>query len=165
MKKRILSVLVENHAGVLSRIAGLFSRRGYNIDSLSVGTVDNPDYSRMTIGVIADDWQTEQILKQLNKQIPVIKVTELAPEDSIIREILLAKVSVAPDQRREIMDLTELFKASVLDVTESTMILEITGEKEKVKAFIGHLKNYGLLEMSRSSSVGMQRGSTVFCAL
>lgn len=162
MKKRVLSVLVENHAGVLSRIAGLFSRRGYNIDSLSVGTVEDPAYSRMTISVTADDWQTEQILKQLNKQIPVIKVVELAPENALIREILLAKVSAPVEQRREIMDLAEIFKAAILDVTDKSLVLEATGEKEKIEAFIGHLKPYGLLELARSSSVGMQRGPSAF---
>ncbi len=162
MKKRILSVLVENHAGVLSRIAGLFSRRGYNIDSLSVGTVDNPEYSRMTIGITANDWQTEQILKQLNKQIPVIKVVELLPEDSLIREILIIKVSATVEQRREIKDLADLYKASVLDVTQNTLVLEATGSNKKIESFIEHMRDYGLLEMARSSSVGMQRGSATF---
>ena len=162
MNKRILSVLVENHAGVLSRIAGLFSRRGYNIDSLSVGTVEDPAYSRMTIGITADDWQTEQIMKQLNKQVPVIKVVELLPDDSLIREILIIKVSAPVEARREIKDLADLYKASVLDITQDTMVLEVTGQQKKIESFIDHMKTYGLLEMARSSSVGMQRGSSVF---
>jgi|SRR6056297_225029 len=162
MNKRILSVLVENHAGVLSRIAGLFSRRGYNIDSLSVGTVDDPEYSRMTIGITADDWQTEQIMKQLNKQVPVIKVVELLPDDSLIREILIIKVSSPVESRREIKDLADLYKASVLDVTKNTMVLETTGSEKKIESFIDHMRSYGLLEIARSSSVGMQRGSKVF---
>ncbi|MBK5252461.1 MAG: acetolactate synthase small subunit [Peptostreptococcaceae bacterium] len=162
MKKRILSVLVENRAGVLSRIAGLFSRRGYNIDSLSVGTVDDPAFSRMTIGVTANDWQTEQIMKQLNKQIPVIKVAELLPEDSLIREILIIKVSATVEHRREIKDLADIYKASVLDVTQNTMILEVTGSEKKIESFIEHIRTYGLLEMARSSSVGMQRGTASF---
>jgi len=162
MNKRILSVLVENHAGVLSRIAGLFSRRGYNIDSLSVGTVDDPEYSRMTIGITADDWQTEQIMKQLNKQVPVIKVVELLPDDSLIREILIIRVSSPVESRREIKDLADLYKASVLDVTKNTMVLETTGSEKKIESFIDHMRSYGLLEIARSSSVGMQRGSKVF---
>jgi acetolactate synthase-1/3 small subunit len=119
----------------------------------------------MTIGITANDWQTEQILKQLNKQIPVIKVIELLPEDSLIREILIIKVSATVEHRREIKDLADLYKASVLDVTQNTLILEATGSNKKIESFIEHMRSYGLIEMARSSSVGMQRGSTVFSSM
>ncbi len=158
MKQRYLSVLVENHSGVLSRIAGLFSRRGYNIDSLSVGTTESEGISRMTIGVTCDDKLLEQMMKQLHKLIPVLKVNELSHGNAMMNELALIKVRVGVKQRREVMDLTEIFKGSVVDVSDATLTVSLLGTQDKIDAAVSQLQNYGIKEMIRTGATGLQRG-------
>ncbi len=157
--KTTLSVLVENHPGVLSRIAGLFSRRGFNIDSLAVGTTENPDISRMTIVVEGDEYVVEQVKKQLNKLVDVIKVSKINPEDSVTRELVLIKVDAEPKIRSEIIHIAEIFRANIVDVSRNSMTIELTGDKDKVKAFEELLKPFGIKELVRTGIIAINRGS------
>lgn len=157
-RQRYLSVLVENHSGVLSRIAGLFSRRGYNIDSLSVGTTESPNISRMTIGVTCDDKLLEQMMKQLHKLIPVLKVNELNHGNSMMHELALIKVRAGIRERRQVMDLTEIFKGSIVDVSDSTLTVSLLGSQDKIDAAVEQLQSYGIKEMIRTGATGLQRG-------
>ena len=131
--KHTIAVVVENKSGVLTRIAGLFSRRSFNIESLSVGATDNPQYSRMTLSVEGDDVVLEQVIKQLSKLINVIRVSELEPEDWVERELAMIKVSADKDNRSEIMQLVSVFRAKYIDVSARSMIIEVTGDEQKVK--------------------------------
>lgn len=156
--KHILSVLVENQAGVLSKISGLFTRRGYNIDSLSVGETEDPEISRMTITLHGDRQTVEQIVKQLNKLIDVIKVIELEKGDSVCRELLLIKVKASLQTRSDIIGISDIFKAKIIDVAKESLILELTGDSEKVQAFTEILKPYGILEYNRTGLTALKRG-------
>ena len=156
--KTTLSALVENHPGVLSRVAGLFSRRGFNIDSLVVGTTENHDISRMTIVVDGDKYVVEQVKKQLNKLVDVIKVSTIAPEESVNRELVLIKVDADPKTRTEIISITEIFRASIVDVSRKSMIIELTGDQDKVSAFIELLRPFGIKELVRTGLIAMNRG-------
>lgn len=158
MSRHVISVLVENNAGVLSRIAGLFSRRGYNIDSLSVGTTDNATISRMTICVSCDEKILEQIKKQLHKLVEVIKIVELEREQSVIREVVLVKVRAQDDNRSSIIEISNIFRANVIDVANESLILELTGDEEKIKAFKTTLEPYGIIEFIRTGITGLIRG-------
>ena len=146
MNRHVLSVLVENQSGVLSRVSGLFSRRGYNIDSLSVGVTEDPSVSRMTIVVRGDDYILEQIKKQLNKLIDVIKVIELDPKQSVFRELMLIKVNARENSRASIIEIVDIFRASVVDVSSETLTVEMTGDEDKIEAFINLMKPYGIRE-------------------
>jgi len=157
--KTTLSVLVENHPGVLSRIAGLFSRRGFNIDSLAVGTTENPDISRMTIVVEGDEYVVEQVKKQLNKLVDVIKVSKISPEDSVTRELVLIKVDAEPHMRSEIIQIAEIFRANIVDVSRKSLTIELTGDKDKVKAFEELLKPFGIKELVRTGIIAINRGT------
>jgi len=157
--KTTLSVLVENHPGVLSRIAGLFSRRGFNIDSLAVGTTENPDISRMTIVVEGDEYVVEQVKKQLNKLVDVIKVSKIIPEDSVTRELVLIKVDAEPHMRSEIIQIAEIFRANIVDVSRKSLTIELTGDKNKVQAFEELLKPFGIKELVRTGIIAINRGS------
>jgi acetolactate synthase-1/3 small subunit len=157
-RQRYLSVLVENHSGVLSRIAGLFSRRGYNIDSLSVGTTESPNISRMTIGVTCDDKLLEQMMKQLHKLIPVLKVNELNNGNSMMHELALIKVRAGIKDRRQVMDLAEIFKGNIVDVSDSTLTVSLLGSQDKIDAAVEQLQPYGIKEMIRTGATGLQRG-------
>ncbi|WP_330651581.1 acetolactate synthase small subunit [Tepidibacter aestuarii] len=159
ISKHVLSVLVENHSGVLSKIAGLFTRRGYNIDSLSVGETENPKISRMTIVVNSDDYTLEQIKKQLNKLIDVIKVIQLEPEKSICRELVFIKITAKSNQRASIHETVNIFRAKVIDISTETMTIELTGDFEKISAFIEIIKPYGIIELVRTGFTGLQRGN------
>lgn len=161
MKKYVLSLLVENNSGVLSRIAGLFARRCYNIDSLTVGKTENQEISRMTITVIGDEQILEQIKKQLNKLIEVIKIVELTCGDSVSRELVFVKVKADNDTRSNIIQISNIFRAQIVDVAHNSLILQITGDEEKVKAFIDVLEPFGILEFIRSGATGLQRGDKV----
>jgi len=134
--KHVIAVIVENKSGVLTRIAGLFSRRSFNIDSLSVGATDNPDYSRMTISVHGDRDTLEQVIKQLSKLINVIRVSELDPADSLERELAIIKVSVDRESRSEVIQIVDIFRAKIIDVSQRSMIIEVTGDEDKVEAMI-----------------------------
>lgn len=157
MKRQILSLLVVNHAGVLSRIAGLFSRRGYNIESLSVGMTENPDVSRMTIIVNGDDAILEQIKKQLNKLIDTIKITELGMENAVLRELVLIKVKAEPHKRSEILEIVTIFRAKIVEVAPKTLTVELTGDDKKIMGFLELLRPYGVAEFIRSGVTGMER--------
>ena len=153
-----LSVLVQNHAGVLSRVSGLFSRRGYTIESLAVGVTENEAISRMTIVVEGDNYVVEQVSKQLYKLVEVLKVSDITEEKYVGREMVLVTVSVEPSHRGEIVALTEIFKGRIVDLSRKTMMLELTGNEEKINAFIDALTPYGIKEMVRTGKIALVRG-------
>ena len=157
--RHVISILVENHSGVLSRVSGLFSRRGYNIDSLSVGVTEDSRYSRITIVSFGDDNIIYQIHKQLEKLIDVLEVTELAPEDSVCRELALIKVNADAGARSEIVSIAEIFRANIIDVSHSTLTVEMTGDQSKIEAFTQLLVPYGIKEIVRTGLTGIQRGA------
>jgi acetolactate synthase-1/3 small subunit len=159
MQKRILSLLVDNNAGVLSRVSGLFSRRGYNIDSLTVGVTADPRFSRMTIVCNGDEQILEQITKQLAKLIDVRNIKVLDPDNSVKRELVLLKISARPDQRQGIISIADIFRAKIVDVSKESLIIEMTGSKSKLKAFIELLDEYEILELARTGLTGLSRGS------
>jgi acetolactate synthase-1/3 small subunit len=160
MKPHTLSVLVENRAGVLSRVAGLFSRRGFNIESLAVGTCEEPTMSRMTIVVIGDDAQIEQVMKQLNKLIDVIKVSDITENETVERELALIKVSAEPGtSRAEVMQVASIFRAHIVDVGAKTVVLQVTGDTEKIDALESLLNQYGVKEMVRTGKIALLRGA------
>ncbi|MBU3075272.1 acetolactate synthase small subunit [Clostridium estertheticum] len=159
MNKYILSILVENHSGVLSKMAGLFTRRGYNIDSLTVSITDDPTISRMTIVVSGDEQITEQIVKQLNKLIDVIKILELSPEKSVSREVALIKVALDQSTRSFIIETVNIFKCNIVEMSAKSIIIEITGNEEKVSSFIELMRPYGIKEVVRTGLAVLQRRS------
>jgi len=154
-----LSILVENHYGVLTRVAALFARRGYNIDSLAVGMTEDPGISRMTIVVYGDNAVIEQVIKQLYKLIEVIKVVDLSAEEYVDRELALIKVSATSETRAEILQIVEIFRAKVVDIGSNTMMIEITGGSEKISALEKLLRPFGIKELARTGKVGLLRGS------
>lgn len=158
MNKKILSVLVDNTSGVLNRVAGLFSRRGYNIDSLTVGETENPKYSRMTIVVTGDDDILEQIVKQITKLEDVRRVDVLEPSDSVTRELILVKIKAEPAQRQQVISITEIFRANIVDVARDSLMIEITGSQSKLKAFLSLVEDYEILELVRTGITGLARG-------
>ena len=162
--KHTIAVVVENKSGVLTRIAGLFSRRSFNIESLSVGATDNPEYSRMTLSVQGDEEVLEQVIKQLSKLINVIRVSELEPEESVERELAMIKVSADKDNRSEIMQLVSVFRAKIIDVSARSMIIEVTGDETKVDALVLLLRQFGIKELARTGKVSMIRGTRVIKA-
>jgi acetolactate synthase-1/3 small subunit len=160
MKPHTLSILVENKAGVLSRVTGLFSRRGFNIESLAVGTCEEQGMSRITIVCIGDDAEIEQVMKQLNKLIDIIKVSDLTDNERVERELALIKVNAEPGtSRAEIMQLATIFRAQIIDVGSKTIILSITGDTEKIDALEKLLRQYGVKELVRTGRIAMLRGS------
>ena len=158
MSKHTLSVLVENKPGVLARIAGLFSRRGFNIDSLAVGPTEHPEISRMTVVVDVEALPLEQVTKQLNKLVEVLKVVELDPNASVQRQVVLIKVRSDPTTRSSILETVELFRAKVIDVAHDSLTIECTGKSEKVQALLHVLEPYGVRELVQSGIVGVGRG-------
>lgn len=159
MKRIVLSVLVDNTAGVLSRVAGLFSRRGYNIDSLTVGETQDPAISRMTILAHGDDQILEQIRKQLLKLEDVIEIKVLAPGESVTRELILVKVAAAEKDRQAIMSIADIFRAKIVDVALESLMIELTGNQDKIDAFIKLLGPYTIKELVRTGITGLMRGS------
>jgi acetolactate synthase-1/3 small subunit len=157
-KKHTIAVLVENKFGVLSRVAGLFSARGYNIESLSVGETLDASTSRMTLVVRGDAFVIEQVMKQLHKLIDVIKVTNLSEEDHVEREMLLIRVNAEPSARAEILRIVDIFRAKIVDVTPTTYTIEITGEESKLDAFVDLLRPFGIQELVRTGKVAIARG-------
>jgi acetolactate synthase-1/3 small subunit len=157
MNRYVLSLLVENHAGVLSKISGLFTRRGFNIDSLTVGTTDDPNLSRMTITITVDEQMLEQISKQLNKLVDVIKVTELSAK-SVSRELALVKVGYNIKNQSLIKEAVNIFRGNIVDIDSKNMMVEVTGTEEKITAFIDLVKPFGIKEMVRSGVTGLERG-------
>lgn len=159
MQKRILSLLVDNTAGVLSRISGLFSRRGYNIDSLSVGVTADERYSRMTVVCSGDELILEQITKQLAKLVDVRDIKVLEPDNSVSRELVLVKVAAKPEQREAIISIANIFRANVIDVAKESLVIELTGSKSKLGAFVKLLEDYEILELARTGITGLSRGA------
>ncbi len=156
--RHTISVLVENKFGVLSRIAGLFSGRGFNIESLSVAESLDPNVSRMTIVTRGDDRVIEQVTKQLNKLVDVIKVIDHTEEKFVGRELALIKINAEPQLREEILRIAEIFRGKVVDVSSKTYTAEVTGDEEKVEAFIEMLKPLGIKEIARTGKIAMSRG-------
>ncbi|MCD8120146.1 MAG: acetolactate synthase small subunit [Lachnospiraceae bacterium] len=159
MRRMVLSVLVDNTSGVLNRIANLFTRRAYNIDSLTVGVTEDPAISRMTITVYGDDSILEQIVKQINKLVDVREIVELSPADSVIRELALVKVKVNRQERQEILAITEIFRCKIVDIAADSLMIELAGSPTKIDAFISTLKDYQVDEIVRTGVTGLLRGT------
>jgi acetolactate synthase-1/3 small subunit len=155
----VLSILVDNTAGVLSRVSGLFSRRGYNIDSLTVGETQNPAISRMTVMVNGDDQILEQIRKQLQKLEDVIEIKELASGESVTRELILVQVIAGREDRQAIIATADIFRAKIVDVALDSLMIELTGNQSKIDAFIKLLEPFTIKEMVRTGITGLIRGS------
>lgn len=159
-----LSVLVENKPGVLARVSGLFSRRGFNIDSLAVGPTENPEVSRMTIGVAVEDLPLEQVTKQLNKLVNVLKIVELDPAAAVRRELLLVKVRADATVRSQVLETVQLFRAKVVDVSPEALTIEATGAGDKLDALIRMLEPFGIRELVQSGMVAIGRGPRAITA-
>ena len=158
-QNHIISVLVENKAGVLAKISGLFSRRGFNIESLAVGPTEDEKISRITMVVNAETHSIEQVIKQLYKLINVIKIQELDPSNIVERELVLIKVSANNNTRAEILEIINIFRANIVDVAKKSLIIEITGNSSKIKGLEDLLKPYGILELIRTGKIACNRGS------
>lgn len=156
--KHTVVAMVEDRPGVLTRVASLFRRRGFNIDSLAVGSTEQPGISRMTIVVDGDDSILRQVEHQLYKLIDVVQVTNLASEDSVARELALIKVRCGTINRREVLDIVEIFRAQVIDVSPATLIIQVVAEEDRLNALLDNLKPYGVMEMVRTGRVAMARG-------
>jgi acetolactate synthase-1/3 small subunit len=159
MNRHVLSILVENQAGVLSRVTGLFSRRGYNISSLSVDVTEEVERSRITVVVFCDDMVIEQIKKQVDKLVDVVRVVELMPERAVFRELALIKVHADKKTRVEIISIVDTFRGKVIDIASETVTIEITGDQSKVAAFIAAVEDYGIKEIVRTGLTGLCRGN------
>ena len=158
-QNHIISVLVENKAGVLAKISGLFSRRGFNIESLAVGPTEDERISRITIVVNAETHSMEQVIKQLYKLINVLKIQELDPSNIVERELVLIKVSADNNTRAEILEIINIFRANIVDVAKKSLIIEITGNSSKIQGLEDMLKPYGILELIRTGKIACSRGS------
>lgn len=158
--KRIITALVNNNSGVLNRITGLFARRDYNIESITVGMTENPSVSRMTFVVATESMRSiEQVIKQLHKQIDVLKVKDITDESIVARELALVKVVVTPQQRGEVAALINPFRASIIDIGRENMTIQITGDQQKVETFIDLLRPYGIKELARTGVTAFNRGT------
>ncbi|MBO7336454.1 MAG: acetolactate synthase small subunit [Lachnospiraceae bacterium] len=158
VRKMVLSIFVDNTFGVLSRVAGLFSRRGYNIDSLTVGTTVDPKYSRMTVVATGDEQILTQIKKQVEKLEDVREVKELVPSSSVYRELILVKIRCKAEQRQSVISISEIFRAKIVDVTPDSLTAELTGDQDKLEAFLKLLEDYKILEIARTGITGLSRG-------
>ncbi|MCR5792581.1 MAG: acetolactate synthase small subunit [Lachnospiraceae bacterium] len=158
MKKMILSILVDNTAGVLSRVSGLFSRRGYNIDSLTVSETENPEFSRMTVAVTGEDLILEQIKKQLSKLEDVKEILELKSGESVVRELILVKVKVEPKERQAMEALVNIYRGNIVDVAMTSLTIELTGSQAKLDAFLRLLDGFEIKELVRTGITGLLRG-------
>ncbi len=159
--KHVLAVLVEDKPGVLARVSGLFSRRGFNIDNIAVGETVTPGISRMTIAVEGSEKLVEQVIKQLHKLVNVIKVSNLSKESSVMRELMLVKVDVAVGYRSDIQQIVETFRGKVVDVSPESMVVEVTGDEEKMEAIKLLLQHYGIKEIVRTGKIALLRGALV----
>ena len=157
--KSVLAVLVEDKPGVLSRVAGLFSRRGFNIDSLAVGETKEPGISRITITVDEDSSTLEQVVKQLNKLVNVLKISNITEDPSVSRELMLIKVHAEPEKRADIHQIVEMFRGKVVDLSLDSLIIEVTGDAEKLEALKLLMQHYGIKEIVRTGNISMVRGS------
>jgi acetolactate synthase-1/3 small subunit len=161
MSKRILAILVEDRPGVLTRVSGLFSRRGYNIQNIAVGPTMEPGISRMTVTVDADPLTVEQIVKQLNKQINVLKINDLTDEPFVGRQLLLVKVKSDPTKRSDIQQIVNTFRGRIIDVSPDSMIVEATGDGEKLDAFLLMMQEFGVKEIASTGRVALYRGNRI----
>lgn len=159
--KHTISVLVENKAGVLSRISGLFARRGFNIDSLAVGTTEDKNISRITLLVEGDDYIAEQVTKQLNKQIDVIKVRKLNQDEITKRELVLVKVKMSSAQRGEIIDIVKIMQGEIVDISHTTLTVELSDRPEKIDLLIELLSHYNIVEVARTGTIALQKGAEI----
>lgn len=159
--RNVIAVYVENKYGVLTRVSGLFMRRGFNIDSLTVGETDDPNYSRITVTMNGDDNAREQLINQLKKLFNVKQVKMLEGGSSVERELMLLKVRNTPENRSEIMAAAEIYRAKIIDYTVEAMCVEVTGEPSKIKAFIEVMKPLGIIEMCRTGVVALERGASI----
>lgn len=158
IERKIISILVENYAGTLSKVAGLFTRRGYNIDSLNVAETQDPKNSRITVTVTEDDYNIEQIIKQLNKLINVIKVSIISDKTSVQKELMMIKVNAEGAKRAEIIQIVDIFKAQISHVDNKNLIVVITGDEAKNDAFLELVRPYGIVEMTRTGPAALERG-------
>ena len=157
-RRHILSLLVENKPGVLARIAGLFARRGFNIDSLAVGPTDDTTISRLTLTVDGATHPIDQVTKQLHKLVNVIKIRDLEPEDAVARELALFKITADGDSRAQIMQFAEIFRGKIVDVHKRSLTVEVTGNDDKIEAFEEMVRPFGLIEMVRTGEIAVSRG-------
>lgn len=158
MKRFVIAVYVENKYGVLARVSGMFMRRGFNIDSLTVGETDDPNYSRITVTINGDEYAREQLINQLKKLYNVKQVKLLKNEITVERELMLIKVKTTPQNRSEVMAAAEIYRAKIIDYNTDTMCVEVTGEPSKINAFIEVMKPLGIVEMCRTGVVALERG-------
>jgi acetolactate synthase I/III small subunit len=159
--RRILAILVEDRPGVLTRVSGLFSRRGYNIQNIAVGRTMEPGISRMTVSVEADPVTVEQIVKQLNKLVNVLKVSDLTDEASVARELMLVKVKAEPGRRSDIQQMAATFRAKIIDISPDSMIIEVTGDDQKLQAFLFMMQEFGIKEIASTGKISLLRGSKI----
>ena len=157
-RKHVLSITTENKPGVLARIAGLFSRRGFNIDTLAVGPTEDPDVSRITLTLDGAVHPIDQVTKQLHKLINVIKIRDLEPAETVARELALFKISADAASRAEVMQMVEIFRGKIIDVARRSVIVEVTGSWEKIEAFERMVRPFGLIEMARTGEIAISRG-------
>ena len=160
MQQRILSLLVDNTSGVLSRISGLFSRRGYNIDSISAGATADKRFTRITVVCSGDALILDQIKKQLEKLVDVRDIKVLEPDNSVSRELVLVKVALKPEEREGVISIANIFRANIIDVGKESLVIEMTGSKSKMTAFINLLDDYEILELARTGITGLSRGNS-----
>ena len=161
MKRSVIAVYVENKYGVLARVSGMFMRKGFNIDSLTVGVTDDPAFSRITITLSGDEYAREQLINQLKKLHNVKKVKLLDGENTVERELMIIKVNNTPENRNEIMAATEIYRAKIIDYNTNTICVEVTGEPSKIKAFVDVMKPLGIVEICRTGVVAIERGSSI----
>ena len=157
--RHVLSALVQNQPGVLAHISGMLASRGFNIDSLAVGETENADLSRMTFVVHGDDAELEQVRKQLDKIVTVVKVLDISGQNFVERDLMLIKVKASPAQRAEIALLVEMFRGRVVDIDHDTTMVEVSGQESKIEAFIDLMRPYGILELARTGRIAMVRGA------
>jgi acetolactate synthase I/III small subunit len=157
--RHVISALVQNVPGVLSHISGMLASRGYNIDSLAVGETEDPQLSRMTFVVVGDNKVLEQVRKQLEKIVTVVQVDDISSQNHVERDLMLIKVSAMPAQRRDISELTDIFRGRIVDVSPEVLMIEISGQEKKVEAFIDLMRPFGILEVVRTGRIAMVRGS------
>ena len=158
MKSMVLSLLVDNNPGVLARVASLFSRRGYNIESISAGVTNDPKFTRITVAVCGDDRILEQIRNQINKLVEVRKIIELENSDSVCRELVLVKVMADKKDKRDIIAIADVFRAKIIDVASNSVVIELTGTQNKLDAFLNLLNDFDVIEMVRTGLTGLERG-------
>ncbi|MBI2853323.1 MAG: acetolactate synthase small subunit [Chloroflexi bacterium] len=159
--KRTLAALVYNRPGVLNRVASLFRRRGFNIESIAVGRTDDPKLSRMTIVVIGDNATVEQVRKQLDKIVDVVKIIDITGDDMVSRELALVRVKATTATRAEIVQMVNIFRGAIIDVGSNTLVIEVTGDEDKIDSLLNLLRSYGIREVARTGRVAMTRGGTI----